>query len=429
MGQKIFLEKLFLRFLKSETFGGVCLFVSMVLALIVANSNLSDWYFELWEKEFGFGFGDKFFGFSIHEWINDVLMSFFFLMVGLEIKREFLLGELSGIQKAAFPVIAAIGGMVVPGLIYFTFNAGTDSVFGFGIPMATDIAFALGVILMLGKRVPFALKVFLVTLAVVDDLGAIIVIAVFYTSQIYWNYLLIAVGIIALLIFLNKMGIKNLIPYLILGVFLWVVVHHSGIHATIAAVLLAFCVPLQPKEKRAAFVNFFKETLDKIYNKTDLKNETKIVKTLYKRSIATQSPLERLEHILHPWSAYFIMPLFAFANAGVNISGNIDFTIDHIFFGVLLGLFIGKPVGIFVVTFVFEKLGIIKKPQDVAWFHIFSAGVLAGIGFTMSIFVSNLAFENLEAIELAKIAILLASFLSAITGSCLLFLFNKIKNK
>lgn len=432
MRQKAFFEKLFLRFLKSESFSGICLFVSMILALLVANSSYAETYFSFWHTEFGFSFNHNFIGFDLHHWINDVLMSFFFLMVGLEIKREFLVGELSGIQKAIFPVIAAIGGMIVPGIIYYMLNAGTNSAHGFGIPMATDIAFALGIILMLGKKVPFALKVFLVTLAVVDDLGAIIIIALFYTTQIYWSYLLLAAGVILILIVLNKIGVKNLIPYLLLGILLWVFVHHSGIHATIAAVLLAFCIPLQPKEEQISFIKTLKESIGNLYQSLEKQVgdiETKEIKSLYKKTIDAQSPLERLEHILHPLSAYIIMPLFAFANAGVKIGGDINLNIDHIFLGILLGLFIGKPIGIFVVTFIFDKLNIAKKPEDVSWSHIFGAGMLAGIGFTMSIFVSNLAFDDSQAIEVAKIAILFASFLSAICGSFLLVLFNKIKNK
>ncbi|CBG40266.1 sodium/proton antiporter NhaA [Helicobacter mustelae] len=432
MRQQLFLERLFLRFVKSESFSGICLFISMLLAFIAANSGFSDWYFKLWHTEFGFSFGGHFLGFELYHWINDVLMSFFFLMVGLEIKREFLIGELSGLQKAIFPVVAALGGMVIPGMIYYGLNLGTESSRGFGIPMATDIAFALGVILLLGKRVPFSLKVFLVTLAVVDDLGAIIVIALFYTTQIYWNYLFFAALVIVVLIFFNKIGIKNLIPYLLLGVLLWYLVHHSGIHATISAVVLAFCIPLQPRLKQAAVLKSFKESISKLNQAVQEKIdglEHKEIQSLYKKSSHFQSPLERLEHMLHPLSAYFIMPLFAFANAGVRVTSEINLQIDHIFLGILLGLFIGKPLGIFLITFLCDKIGIAKKPEAVGWMHIFGAGTLAGIGFTMSIFVSNLAFSHPASAEVAKVAILSSSFLSAVAGSLLLLLFDRFANK
>lgn len=426
-------RKILLRFIQSESFSGFFLFISMLLALLIANSSFSDLYFKFWHYEFGFSFNDVFIGFDLHHWINDVLMSFFFLMVGLEIKREFLVGELSGFQKAIFPVVAALGGMIIPALIYYTLNVGTNSIHGFGIPMATDIAFALGIVLLLGKRVPFALKVFLVTLAVVDDLGAIIVIAIFYTNQILWEYLIVASVLILLLFLLNKIGVKSLIPYLFFGVILWFVVYKSGIHATISAVILAFCIPLQARENKKNFLSFLQEIMDNFYQKnTEIhwdKEQEKTLKLLYKKSIHTQSPLEILEHKLHPWSAYFIMPLFAFANAGVKIDSGIDFEIDHIFLGVLLGLLLGKPIGIFLITYLCSKLKIASKPVDLSWFHIFGAGMLSGIGFTMSIFVSNLAFDNEQSVEIAKVAILLASFLSAICGSLMLILFNKLKTK
>ena len=430
--RKVQLGKIFLRFVKSESFSGVFLFISMVLALLVANSGLSSLYFSFWHMDFGFVFNDKFVGFDMQSWVNDVLMSFFFLMVGLEIKREFLTGELSGLQKAAFPVLAAIGGMIAPAIIYTGLNMGSASVHGFGIPMATDIAFALGVVLMLGKRVPFALKVFLVTLAVVDDLGAIVVIAVVYTSEILWGYLGVAGGIVAVLVLLNRFGVKSLYPYLILGVLLWLAFHESGVHATISAVILAFCIPLQAKESKSSFITTIKSAIENFYQRQTREWGSKqggMLKNLYKKSQDTQSPLEYLEHKLHPWSAYFIMPLFAFANAGVAVGSGIDFGIDHIFLGVLLGLFVGKPLGIFLITFICARLKIATKPRELSWLHIFGAGMLSGIGFTMSIFVSNLAFDNEQAIEVAKVAILFASFLSAVCGSTLLFVFDKLKSK
>lgn len=440
------LKNVFLNFIRSESFGGIFLFVSAVLAMVVANSPLSSYYFEFWHTDFGFRFGEYFIGFSIHDWINDVLMALFFLMVGLEIKREILFGELAGFKKAAFPAIAALGGMIVPGLIYYILNAGTDSYHGFGIPMATDIAFALGVIMLLGKKVPMALKVFLVTLAVADDLGAIVVIAVFYTSGLNLTWLVAAGFIVAALISLNKMGIKNLLPYLILGVFLWFAIHNSGIHATIAAVILAFTIPIRPKKSRKNFTQFLTNLAHQfqikipqsamIQSPTNTyeiaplnEDQIEVLESIQQATKSIRSPLGRLEHFLQPYSAYFIMPLFAFANAGVNIGSEIHFDIDHILLGVIFGLMIGKPVGIFLITFLCEKIGIASRPEGISWGHIIGAGMLAGIGFTMSMFVSNLAFSHPESIEVSKVAILLGSLISGIIGVIYLSVLYKIKPK
>ncbi|PAF51031.1 sodium/proton antiporter NhaA [Helicobacter sp. 13S00477-4] len=425
------LINVFLSFIKSESFGGIFLFISAVLAMVIANSTLNSYYFDFWHTEFGFQFGEHFVGFSIHHWINDVLMALFFLMVGLEIKREILFGELAGFKKAAFPAIAALGGMIAPGLIYYLLNAGSESSHGFGIPMATDIAFALGVIMLLGKRVPIALKVFLVTLAVADDLGAIIIIAVFYTTGLKLLWLLCAIGVVMILILLNKMNIKNLIPYMVLGVLLWFTIHNSGIHATIAAVILAFCIPISPKKQSKDFSNLIKTLGESFQSKTTKEQypTEEEIHTIKKKLKTIQSPLGKLEHTLQPWCAYFIMPLFAFANAGVNIGGDINFNIDHILLGVVLGLVIGKPLGIFIITFLCEKIGIATRPKGINWGHILGAGMLAGIGFTMSMFVSNLAFSHPESMEVSKIAILGGSLISGMIGVVYLIFLSKINPK
>lgn len=426
------LREVFAEFIRAESFSGILLFLCAVCAMVVANSPLSEWYFWLWNENLGFSFGEHFYGFSLHHWINDVLMAIFFLMVGLEIKREVLFGDLSGFKKAAFPVIGALGGMVVPAIIYFSLNVGTESWHGFGIPMATDIAFALGVILLLGKRVPMALKVFLVTLAVADDLGAIVVIATAYPSPegLHLGWLLGAACVIGFLVLLNKQGVRNLSVYLGVGVLLWFCVHHSGIHATIAAVVLAFCIPIQPKIQSGDFISLL-EALPQSFKNIDKNHRTNIlltneqvqlVSTLAKDSLDVQNPLLRLEHALQPICAYGIMPLFAFANAGVDIRGDMHFGIDHIMLGVFLGLVVGKPVGIFLFTFVCEKLGVAARPQGVSWKHIFGAGMLGGIGFTMSIFVSNLAFESVHSQDVAKISILLASSVAGVLGAIFLTL-------
>ena len=425
----------FSKITKSESFAGILLLCCAVLAMIVANSPLSDAYAGLWKTQFGFSVNGTFIGMSLEHWINDVLMAFFFLVVGLEIKREVLFGELAGFKRAALPIIAALGGMVGPGLIYFALNGGTASEHGFGIPMATDIAFALGVLSTLGKRVSVSVKVFLVSLAVADDLGAIIVIALFYSSGIALEWLLVSAGIVAMLIILNKMGVKALTPYMVLGVFLWIAVHNCGVHATIAAVMLAFTIPVAPRidtlsfmEKLKKIVSHFQEAETKKDGILLQNEQLEALHHLSKDKNAVQNPLLRLEHALAPYSNYLIMPIFAFANAGVTIGSNIDFGVDYVFLGIFLGLVVGKPIGIFSFTFIAEKLGIAARPAGVSWVEIFGAGTLGGIGFTMSMFVTNLAFSGehaLIATDVAKISILIASLSAGILGSIFFLVRNK----
>ena len=426
----------FSKITKSESFAGILLLCCAVLAMIVANSPWGDSYAALWKTKFGFDVNGVFIGMSLEHWINDVLMAFFFLVVGLEIKREVLFGELAGFKRAALPIIAALGGMIGPGIIYFTLNAGTPSEHGFGIPMATDIAFALGVLSALGKRVSISVKVFLVSLAVADDLGAIIVIALFYSSGISFEWLAVAVGIVVVLVVLNKAGIKALTPYMILGVLLWIAVHNCGVHATIAAVGLAFTIPVAPKIDTLTFMEKIK-TMIKDFQESEKQKDgillqSEQVEALYhiaKHKNAVQNPLLRLEHALAPYSNYLIMPIFAFANAGVSIGSNIDFGIDHVFLGIFFGLVVGKPLGIFTFTFLAEKLGIAARPKGVTWVEIFGAGALGGIGFTMSMFVTNLAFSGehaLVATDVAKISILIASLSAGILGSIFFFVRDKV---
>ncbi|MGP1450783.1 MAG: sodium/proton antiporter NhaA [Wolinella sp.] len=434
--EKSGIKDLIFSFIKSESFSGIFLFTCAVVAMIIANSPLAESYFHLWHVSMGITIGETFVGMSLHHWINDVLMSFFFLMVGLEIKRELLFGELAGIKRAAFPAIAALGGMIAPGIIYSIFNIGTSSSHGFGIPMATDIAFALGVILMLGDRVSLALKVFLVSLAVVDDLGAVVVIAIFYTDGLQIAWLLASVAILGGLIGLNKIGVRSLLPYAILGILLWITVHNCGVHATIAAVALAFTIPVKPKIETVNFAKEASELLERFLN-YDKERENVLlaseqlhsVENLTKHSKSVQSPLVRLEHALSPWSAYVIMPLFAFANAGVAISSNINLNIDGVLPGIMLGLIVGKPIGILGLTYISEKIGIAARPQGVMWIDVLGAGMLAGIGFTMSIFITNLAFTNPEATDVAKISILTASLLAGVFGSIFLIIRSKIIRK
>lgn len=424
-------------FFNSEAAGGILLFICALLAMIVANSPLAEYYFHLWEIPLGVYVGETFIGMSLHHWINDVLMSFFFLVIGLEIKKEFLFGELVGFKKAAFPVLAALGGMIAPGIIYFSLNIGTPSQNGFGIPMATDIAFALGVMMLLGKRVPVALKVFLVTLAVADDLGAIIVIAIFYTSNFAISWFLMSIGLLVVLILFNKLDVRSLFPYMAVGVLLWLSVHNTGIHATIAAVALAFTIPVKPKIESKPFAVVINETITHFLSK-DKERENILLHSEQMHSLGAivsqakgvQNPFLRLEHTISPWSNFIIMPLFGFANAGVAIGADINWHIDHIMLGIILGLVIGKPLGITLFTFICDTIKIAKKPESVSWINILGAGMLGGIGFTMAIFVANLSFPtSVPSTDLAKLSIIIASLTAGVLGSAFLIIEHAVEHR
>lgn len=424
-------NRIFHSFITSESFSGIFLFSCAVLAMIIANSPLKDIYHHAIEANIGLMIDSHFFGLSLHHWINDVLMAFFFLMVGLEIKRELIFGELNSFAKAAFPALAALGGMVVPALIYYGLNYNTNSSHGFGIPMATDIAFALGVAMILGKKFPLPLKVFLVTLAVVDDLGAILVIAVFYSNSLSLLWLGVSAGIVLLLFILNRLGVKSLAVYLTVGVFLWFSVHFSEIHATIAAVVLAFFIPI----KSAKNYSNFKKGLKKLKDSNEEVNDGVLldvkqisaINFLKSEIVRVENPLIKLEHALQPYCAYFIMPIFALANSGITINSSFNIHIDHIFLGIILGLLIGKPLGVFLITFLSEKIGIARRPDGITWTYIIGAGLLSGIGFTMSIFVSNLAFVDNESKDLAKVAVLIGSLIACFVGAFFIWLYSSLK--
>jgi NhaA family Na+:H+ antiporter len=423
-------ENIIQRFIKDESFSGILLFVATIAAVVVANSPIGASYFHFWHTDLGVAVGEHRITMDLLEWINDGLMALFFLMVGLEIKREMIIGELSSVQKASFPIVAAIGGMVVPALIYVAFNI--DNPKGFGIPMATDIAFALGVLMLLGDRVNPALKLFLVALAVVDDLGAVAVVATVYTNEIHYQYFLYA-GLIYLLIWvLNFRRVTVLLPYLFLGVVLWFFVHSIGIHATIAGVLLAFAIPIKSKLKEKDFLNKTQEAIDEFGKNADNKpvlnhNQIEVLENMANSYDKVQNPLVRLEHHLHGLSAFLIMPLFAFANAGVIL--NFSSISEHylIVLGVVLGLVIGKPIGIFGFTYLAHKVGIVKKPEDLSWAEVVAVGVLGGIGFTMSIFITNLAFSSDNIISAVKLGIFIASFVAGIIAVLLILKHDKSK--
>jgi len=411
------------RFINKEALSGILLFVATVTAVIVANSSLGQAYYDLWHMPLGINLGEMSISMTLTYWIDDGLMALFFLMVGLEIKREMVIGELSSVSKASFPIVAAIGGMLIPALVYVSFNPSNP--LGFGIPMATDIAFALGILMLLGTRVNPALKLFLVALAVVDDLGAVLVVATVYTSEIHSEYFLHAIIIYGLIWALNYKGVTKLLPYLILGIALWIYIHAIGIHATIAGVLLAFAIPIRSKIDEIRFIKETKKAVDDFALHIDeipVLNHHQInsLENVAYNYDKVQNPLVRLEHNLHGLSAFFIMPLFAFSNAGVLI----DFsTVNQhlmIVLGVIFGLVIGKPIGIFGFTYLAHKFKLIKKPENISWNEILAVGFLGGIGFTMSIFITHLAFLDEGIIAAVKLGVFAASFIAAVIGVLLI---------
>ncbi len=378
-------------FFKLEAASGLILLISAIVALVISNSSISQLYFETLDRYIFIGLNNFGLKLSVLHWINDVLMAIFFFFVTLEIKREFIQGELSNIKQAMLPIIAAVGGMLVPALIYIYINFGNvETLNGWAIPSATDIAFSLGVLSLLGSRVPISLKVFLTALAIIDDLGAIVIIAFFYTGDLsVFNLLLMLLSFIGLLT-LNKFGIKIFLPYLIIGILLWHFTHESGIHATIAGVLLACTIPHRKKEKDFSL-------------------------------------LIKVEHAISPYVAFGIMPLFAFANAGVSLQGISFLTLlQPVPLGILLGLFVGKQLGVFLFSYVSIKFGFAQMPNNSNWIGLYGVGILTGIGFTMSLFVGNLAFvENPQYMDGVKIGVLSGSLLSTLAGYFLILSSSK----
>ena len=383
-----YISKPFRWFFKLEAASGLVLFFAAIIALFISNSELADLYFATLNKYLFIGINNFGLKLSVLHWINDALMAIFFFFVTLEIKREFLQGELSNIKQALLPIIAAVGGMLVPALFYVFINLGdSETLNGWAIPSATDIAFSLGVLSLLGKRVPLSLKVFLTALAIIDDLGAIVIIALFYSGDLSIKYLtLMLLAFIALLL-INKFNIKKFLPYLVVGLFLWDFTHNSGIHATIAGVLLAMTIPHRKKEKDFSL-------------------------------------LIKIEHSISPYVAFGIMPLFAFANAGVSLEGlSFESLLDKVPLGIVLGLFLGKQLGVFIFSYLSIKFKVAQMPNDTSWYNFYGVGVLTGIGFTMSLFVGNLAFaENMQYMDGVKIGVLTGSLLSTLFGYFLILL-------
>lgn len=412
-------------FLHKEASGGILLIIFTLIALAWANSPWSDSYHDLWHTYISINAGALTLKLSFHHWINDGLMVIFFFVVGLEIKRELLVGELSSFKKASLPVAGAIGGMLVPALIYFLFNTSGEGSKGWGIPMATDIAFVVGIMALLGSRIPITIKIFVLALAIADDIGAVLVIAIFYSSQISFAALLIATVVIIILIILNKLGTKSLILYSILGIVLWLSFLKSGVHATIAGVLLAFTIPAKARfntkrfsEKTRELLNRFDEGGEDTDHVMSNASRQHAVASIEDSCEKILTPLQRFEHKLHPWVAFFIIPLFALANAGVTLSGLdiLDSILSPVSLGIITGLFIGKQVGIFTFSFIAVKLKLSSLPEGVNWKNLYGAGLLAGIGFTMSLFIEGLAFTDPALLDLGKIGVLSGSILSGFIG-------------
>jgi NhaA family Na+:H+ antiporter len=377
------LTKLFVEFFESEKASGIILIFCTIISIIIANSGYGKAYLDFWQTKVGLESSGIALKYSVEHWINDGLMAIFFLLIGLEIERELYIGELSNLKNATLPIFAAIGGLATPALLHFLFNQGTTTQAGVGIPMATDIAFALGVLALLGSRVPISLKIFLTALAIIDDLGAIAIIAIFYVGDFSVLYLALALGILAGLFVLNRLGVHQLSFYLIPGIIMWYFMLKSGVHATIAGVLLALVIPFG--------------------NGDEL------------------SPSYKLQHFLHKPVAFIIMPLFALANTGIALTGNwVEGLTASNSLGIFAGLFVGKPLGITVFSFLAIKIGLSQLPNDVSWKHLVGAGFLGGIGFTMSIFITLLAFSNPEVVQSSKISILLSSLIAGIVGFTIL---------
>lgn len=408
-------------FIYTEGLSGIVLFVATLIALVWANSPWSDSYFELWKTYLSIDLGFFKISESLLHWINDALMVIFFFVVGLEVKRELLHGTLNDRRRAMLPLMAGLGGMVMPAALYFIFNMGGTGEAGWGIPMATDIAFALGLLTLLGKRVPMELRIFLLAFAIVDDIGAIIVIALFYTSDISWNALWIAAGILGVLFGMNRARVHETRLYGLVGVLLWLAVFESGLHPTLAGVLLAMFIPSRSYFSRSTYLQSmeillrqFREALE---NKQKNREEA-VLGRIEELSKDTESPLERLEREIHPWASYVVLPVFALANAGIVFTSDALTSAFNspVTWGILIGLLVGKPIGIFGFSWLAIRLNLASLPKSVNWVHIFGAGVFAGIGFTVSLFISGLSFTDEAMVSQSKMGILIGSLIAGVIG-------------
>ena len=411
-------------FIRTESAGGLVLMAAAAVALVVANSPWADAYHHLWETELALRIGPWETAHTLHHWINDGLMAVFFFLVGLEIKREGLVGELASLRRAALPAAAALGGMVVPAGLYALLNAGGEGAPGWGIPMATDIAFALGVLALLGPRVPVSLKVFLTALAIVDDIGAVLVIALFYTAGIAWGALAAGLGLLVLAAAANRLGVRGPLPYVVLGLATWACFLASGVHATVAGVLLAMTIPARTRIDADQFLDHARRALARFEDageegRSVLTNhgQQAAIHAVEEAAEAAQAPLQRIEHELHMPVAFFVIPLFALANAGVAIPRDAAAALAHpVTLGIILGLLVGKPLGITLFAWLAVRLRLAEMPAGMRWGQVHGAAWLGGIGFTMSLFVGGLAFSDPEMVDRAKIGIFAASIAAGLVG-------------
>lgn len=414
----------FQRFIDAEEAGGIVLIVCTAIALIWANSPWAHSYHALWETHLRIGIGPWVLDHPLHYWVNDALMAIFFFYVGLEIKREILIGELSSIRNAALPIAAALGGMIAPALIYIAFTGGTPAASGWGVPMATDIAFALGILALLGRRIPFGLTVFLAALAIADDLGAVAVIALFYSDNISIGSLGIAGAFLAMLMVANRMGVRRTFIYGLLGIFVWLAVLKSGVHATVAGVLVAMTIPTRTVINSIQFLKRTRRLADE-FEKLGVSDEDilgaddqeAVVQALEASCEQAQAPSQRMERNLSSWVSFIIMPVFALANAGIVFEGDfLAALFAPVTLGIILGLVVGKQVGIFSFSWLAVRFGVGALPQGVTWRHIYGAALLGGIGFTMSLFIAGLGFGDAVLLNEAKVGILIGSLVSAVLG-------------
>lgn len=423
----------FQRFARLEAAGGILLLLAAAVGMIWANSAWAGAYFDLWQMPVVLSF-DGAELMSKHNqllyWINDGLMVVFFFVVGLEIKREVVVGELASIRRATGPMFAAVGGMVVPALVFVAFNAGTPAIKGWGVPMATDIAFALGALALLGRRVPLTLRVFLASLAIVDDIGALLVIAIFYTEELKINYMISGGACVALMAILNVAGVRRTLPFALLAVVMWVLVLKSGVHATIAGVIAAMTIPVRARVNTEQFIDYVRSGMG-MFESSNKPGESiltnpdqaAIAEGVEHAAVQVQAPLLRLEHRLLVVSAFFVVPIFALANAGVAVSGEslAEAATGRLSLGIFFGLVVGKPIGVFAATWLGVKLGVADLPPGVTWRHVIGAGFLSGIGFTMALFIAGLAFYSTpEKLDMAKVGVLGASVVAGVIGMVVL---------
>lgn len=422
------LRKPFDDFFNSEATSGILLMAAMALAMVIANTSLAATFEKIWQTKLTIGYGDWGLSKPLVLWINDGLMAIFFFFVGLEIKRELMVGELNSLRSASLPILAAVGGMLFPAVFYTLVNLNSDGGSGWGIPMATDIAFSLGILMLLGSRVPLPLKIFLTALAIVDDMGAVLVIAIFYTSQLNLVSLMAGLGGVAILFLFNRLNVRNPLFYGLVAIIVWVAFLKSGVHATVAGVLVAISIPSVTRINAAEFSRRMNKYMGKFHESCTPEGELwsnqgqqEAVHTMALAARHAESPMQRIEHKLRPWVSYFIMPVFALANAGIRFeSGFMQGLLDPVALGVILGLFLGKPAGILLLSWLGVRFNLATIPDGISWRQLAGVGFIAGIGFTMSIFINTLAFNDPALIATAKGGILIGSLLSALAGVMIL---------